>query len=172
LSTDQPSAERVAVGRIGRAHGLHGAVIVDPLTDRPVSRFSRGSVVYLDDGTPLTVASFEATDRSPLITFTDVSDREHAEQLRGRELFIDADQRRPLEDEEFWPDELVGMDVVDADGVVLGMVAEVEAGGAQDRLVIDAGAASFTVPFVAELVTHVDVEARKVIVDLPEGLTD
>src|SRR5690606_42162362 len=82
LSTDEDSA--VLVGRVIRPHGLRGGVVVEPITDRPVERFSPGSVVLDPDGNPLTVRRFEATERAPVITFEGIGDRDQAERLRGR----------------------------------------------------------------------------------------
>lgn len=146
--------------------------MVDPASDQPSSRFAPGSSVQLDDGTTLTVSRFEATERSPVVTFSEISDRLQAEGLRGRDLFIDVGERRPLGEEEFWPDELVGMEVVDPAGDQIGVVSAVESGAAQDRLVIETPHGSMTVPFVSGLVIEVDGVTRRMVADLPEGLTD
>lgn len=125
----------------------------------------------LADGTVLTVSRFEATDRSPIITFEQVSDRESAQDLRGQELFIPVDERRPLDDDEFWPDELVGMVVEDTSGESLGHVTEVESGYGQDRIIVETTGGNLVVPFVAELVPEVDRPGRRLVVDLPAGFT-
>lgn len=160
------------VGRIVRPHGLHGTVVVEAITDRPEARFAPGAVLYVDDGLALTVERFEPTAKSPLLTFVEVSGRDEAEQMRDTFLYIPVEERRDLEEGEFWPDELVGMDVVDRSGSRLGSVTEVETGAGQDRLMIDTGAGMITVPFVTELVPEVDVHVRRIVVVLPQGLTD
>jgi 16S rRNA processing protein RimM len=146
--------------------------VVDVDTDRPQYRFQVGAQLLLADRAVLTVARYEATDRSPLIRFAEIGDRTTAESYRGRPLYIEASERRKLEPEEFWPDELVGFEVLTREGTSIGLVVELEVGGAQDRLVIDAGGIPVTVPFVAALVPEVDLESRRVIVDLPPGFMD
>ncbi|MGH8911894.1 MAG: ribosome maturation factor RimM, partial [Acidimicrobiia bacterium] len=147
---------RVLVGRISRAHGTRGAVVVEPHTDDPASRFAPGRVVFLADGVPLTIRRYEATDRSPVVTFDGIEDRTQAEALRGSELYIPAGQRRPLGEHEFWPDELVGLSVVTVEGTRLGTVTAVETGLSQDRLTVDTPQGAIIVPLVKVLVPTVD----------------
>lgn len=147
-------------------------MVVEPITDRPDARFRPGSVLRTEAGEPLTVDRFEATGRAPLLTFREVAGRDRAETLRGAHLYIPAGERRGLDEEEYWPDELAGMEVQDRSGSILGSVAGVEQGVAQDRLLVDTGEEVIRVPFVAELVPEVDREARRVVVSLPPGLMD
>lgn len=155
-----------------RPHGLAGTVVVELATDRPESRFTQGAVLQTEDGSSLTVERYEATHRSPLLTFEEVKGREAAEELRNVVLYIPVEQRRPLEEDEFWPDELMGMEVVHSDGVPLGRVAEVETGVGQDRLVVETGEGQVMVPFVTELVPEVDHAGRRITVTLPAGFLD
>lgn len=147
-------------------------MVVDVDTDRPHHRFEVGARLLLSDRSALTVARYEATDRSPLVTFAEIGDRETAESYRGSPLFIEPWQRRELEPDEFWPDELVGFEVLNPDGDRIGVVAGLEVGAAQDRLVVDTGDTAVMVPFVAALVPEIDREGRRVIVDLPPGIRD
>lgn len=170
LTSSSSTDDRVLVGRVTRAHGLRGAVVIETHTDDPVHRFAPGAEVSLADGTALTVARYEATDRSPVVTFITVDDRAGAEALAGERLYIEPAARRPLGENEFWPDELVGLEVVDEAGAHIGRVSEVETGQSQDRLVIAAGDAQFQVPLVRALVPVVDVDTGRVVVVLPPGL--
>jgi 16S rRNA processing protein RimM len=128
--------------------------------------------LLLNDGSILTVARFEATERSPIVTFEEVNDRTAAESRRGMELYIRAADRRTLGDDEFWPDELVGMEAVTPEGVRIGEVIEVEPGVGQDRLVIDTPSGAVRVPFVAALIPEVDRAERRIVADLPPGLME
>lgn len=155
------------VGRIGRPHGLHGYVAVHPETDNP-QRFAVGSAVTTDGGRQLTVERAQQRPGSLLVRFQDVSDRTAAEALTGEFLFIDPSVRRDLQDDEFWPDELIGFRVRSVDGADLGRVEDVVEGAAQHRLVVRDGPITFEVPFVAALVPDVDRETATVIVaDIP-----
>lgn len=170
-STPEEDPDLVLVGRVGRPHGLRGGVVVEPVTDSPEMRFSVGSVLLTSEDIRLTVDRYEATDRAPIITFEGIVDRATAESLRGVELFIAPEERRALDPDEFWPDELVGMSAVNPSGDPIGMIADVETGAGQDRLVVETSDGPLIVPFVAEIVPDVDRQARRVVVVLPEGLT-
>jgi len=144
-------------------------------SDNP-TRFDPGSRVRSDvpGYETLTVAHNRQSSKGGLIVgFDGISDRAEAESLNGTELFIDAAERRPLDDGEYWPDDLIGLDVVVA-GAVVGIIWRVELDTAQTRIEVrfpDGGAAE--VPFVAALVPVVDLDAGFVeVVDLDGLLTD
>jgi 16S rRNA processing protein RimM len=88
-------------------------------------------------------------------------------------LTIDASDRRQLEDDEFWPDDLVGLSVVDTGGFRLGTVVGFIEGHAQNRLDVSTeDGRRFEVPFVHELVPSVDRETGTITVNAIPGLTD
>jgi len=90
------------------------------------------------------------------------------EKLRGAELCIYERQRRPLGSEEFWPDELEGLEVRTATGRMVGKVRGVEWSDAQSRLVIETESGLREVPFVDELVPSVNLPGGYLtLVDLP-----
>jgi 16S rRNA processing protein RimM len=91
-----------------------------------------------------------------------------AEAIRGNDVI--ATERRELGENEYWPEDLVGLEVRDTDGSHVGQVATLITGGAQDRLVIDAADGRFEVPFVAALVPEVDVAGGVVVIATIEGL--
>jgi 16S rRNA processing protein RimM len=165
-------SDRVFVGRIGRPHGLAGELYVRPETDAP-DRFEAGAVFATDEvpARSLEVRSSRQHQERLLITFVEVIDRTDAESLRGTGLTIPADDRRPLADDEYWPDQLVGLSVRTVAGEAIGTITGVDTGGPQDRLIVqsDDGRQGL-IPFVRDLVPEVDVAGRVVVVDLIEGL--
>ena len=172
LTSNSWTDDLVLVGRISRPHGTRGAVVVDTATDDPRGRFAPGSVVLLADGRELVVARFDATDRSPLVTFDGIGTRSEAESVRGESLYIAPDLRRPLEPDEFWPDELVGLDVVDLAGEPVGQVIRVETGLSQDRLIVEVSGTEIIIPLVTALVPDIDVDGGRIVTDLPAGFMD
>ena len=97
--------------------------------------------------------------------------REGAESLRGA-LYVDPDQVRALGDDEYWAHDLSGCLAVDASGTSVGTVRDVIPGAAHDLLEIDTKNGPRLVPMVKEIVTHVDLEGRRVTLDPPAGLLD
>ena len=166
--------ERIPVGYIRRAHGLRGDVILRPLSDDP-DRFLVGAVFESDEhpARTLTIAEIREHKEGLLLRFEEVRERNPADRLRGVTLTIAAAERRDLEDDEYWPEDLQGLAVELTDGTALGVVASVVTGGAQDRLVVATeDGASVEVPFVAAIAVEVDPAAGRIVLDPPPGLFD
>jgi 16S rRNA processing protein RimM len=121
------------VGRIAKAHGLRGDVVVELVTDR-AERVAVGAVLH-GPGGPLTVERSTPHQGRWIVHLAGVGDRAAAEALRGTVL-----RAEPLEDPDaLWVHELIGADVVDADGARRGKVVSVVANPASDLLELDDG---------------------------------
>ncbi|MCL2784759.1 MAG: ribosome maturation factor RimM [Propionibacteriaceae bacterium] len=166
------SAIEVMVGRIGRAHGLRGEVFVDLHTDSPELRFRPGAVLSIGESS-LTVASLRSANGRVVVRFEEVADRTSAEQLTGSELFAWVDeQESPVDDNEFFDHQLVGLDVFTAGGEHAGSILRVDHLGFQDMLVVGMKDTERLVPFVQALVPTVDLGARRVVVNDIPGLLE
>jgi 16S rRNA processing protein RimM len=149
------------VGRITKAHGVRGDVLVLLTTER-TSRLDPGSRLATDRG------ELEVTRSSPhqdrwIVHFDGIDGRDEAERWRG--VVLRAEPVEDDEDDALWVHELVGATVVLPDGSEVGRVVEVEANPASDLLVLDGGA---LVP-VAFVTDH---GPGRVVIDPPEGLFD
>ena len=148
------------VGRVAKAHGLRGEVVVALGTDR-TERLDPGSVLHTDRG-PLVVASARPHQHRWIVQFEGVAGREAADALHGVVL-----RAEPLDDPDaLFVHELIGAAVVDLDGAPLGTVDAVEQNPASNLLVLDGGA---LVP--VRFVTGRDDDGT-LHVDLPPGLLD
>ena len=126
--------------------------------------------MYLENH-PHVVRALRRVDRGFQVAFEGVGTRETADEIRGS--VVSVDERRPLGDDEFWPEDLTGLSVFDESGEQVGVVESVVFGPGQDRLVIATDdRAMFEVPFVADLVPVVDIGARRVEIRAIPGLTD
>jgi 16S rRNA processing protein RimM len=154
-AVERPTLE---VGRIIKAQGLKGQVLVDLWSDR-TERVAPGSELLTERGALRVTASI-AHQRRFIVTFEGLDTREKAEQWRG--VVLSAPR---LDDESvIWIDQLYDAEVFDAEGVRRGVVVGVEANPASDLLVLDSGA---LVPLT--FVTTVEANVR-IDVDVPEGL--
>lgn len=166
----------VTVGRIGRAHGIRGDVTVDVRTDSPEARFAAGAVLTTDPAAagPLTVAHTRWHSGRLLVQFRGIRDRNGAEALRGVHLLADLDEsERPEDPDEFFDHQLEGLTVRLGDGSVVGEVAEVVHLPGHDLLAVRRpDGTEALVPFVADIVPEIDVDAGHVLVDPPPGLLD
>jgi 16S rRNA processing protein RimM len=145
------------VGRVVRAHGLRGEVVVALVTDIE-SRLSVGSVLASDRG-PLTVETSRPHQSRHLVLFAGVADRSDAEALAGLVLRAEA----VADPDALWVHELVGSVVREVGGTERGTVVEVQANPAHDLLVLDDGA-------LVPAVFVVSCEDGVTVIDPPEGL--
>ena len=148
-------------------------MVVRPLTD-DLSRFAVGEVLDTDrsDRPAVTVGTVQPHKDGLLVSFEGIRDRNESEALRGMSFLIDPANRRALDDDEFWPEQLAGLRVVDAGGTDYGDVVDIVTGAAQDRLRVQGDVEIFEVPFVASIVTSIDVAGGFVVVDMPEGMAE
>ncbi len=169
---------QLVVGRIIRPHGVRGDLAIEVRTDDPDVRLAPGVVLATEPEAagPLTVTRARWHSGRLLLSFDGVADRDQADQLRGVMLVVDS---ADLEDigspDEFRDHQLIGLAVIGPDGEHVGEVADVLHYG-QDLLVV-AGSGKragneIMVPFVAELVPVVDLEAGRLVIDPPAGLLD
>ncbi len=159
---------KLLAGEIGKPHGVTGEVYVVVISDDP-SRFEPGSRLHHADGRTLTVADARHHRDRFLVKFEGVANREAAENLRGA-LYVPAGAVRELDDDEYWLHDIVGCDVSTREGEPVGKVESVVSGPAQDLLEISTPNGTRLVPMVKEIVVSVDVAARVVVIDPPEGL--
>ena len=168
----------VVVGRIGRAHGVHGEVTVEVRTDDPEARFAPGSRLRTEPAErgPLTVAGARPRSGGLIVAFDGVADRSAAHALRDTLLVVDTATLPALDDpDEFYDHELVGLAAQLPDGTSLGTVQEVVHGPGGDLLLVrdrDDEHAEHLVPFVRAIVPTVDVAGGRVVVDPPPGLLE
>ncbi len=171
-SSTEPAPDGLfKVGYVRRAHGIHGDVIVRA-EDEELDRFFVGARFVTDHDTfpEVEVTSVRQHKDGMLLHLDLISDRNRAEAMRGTSLLIPDSARRRLEADEYWPDQLVGLEVRDGSGNRLGTIDDVALGSAQDRLIVATAAGVVEIPFVTAIVTDVDVDAGYVVVVPPEGL--
>jgi 16S rRNA processing protein RimM len=163
----------LVVGRIGRAHGIRGKVLVALRTDDPDTRFAPGIVLVTDpeERGPLTVVAARRHSGRYVVAFDGVTDRAAAAALTGTALVVDSADLPPTGDpDEFHDAQLLGLRVRSIDGDDIGELADVLHGPGGDLLVIRVEDREVLVPFVREMVPTVDVPGGLVIIDPPEGL--
>jgi 16S rRNA processing protein RimM len=108
--------------------------------------------------------------KGELIVRSDISDRNEAERLAGLLVLIDPEERVVLPEGVFWVDDLIGLQVLDADGGVLGVVEDFISGANEVYVIRDEHGKSHYIPAVGEFVKSIDVSSEAITVKLIEGL--
>jgi 16S rRNA processing protein RimM len=172
------------VGRIRNAHGIRGEVVVESLTSEPDARFAvgrellggtvKGDLPKPDAPGPhtLTIRRAKPFKGGWILRFAELADRNAADLWRGRYLLVAADEIEPPASDEIYYHDLVGLGVERRDGGALGRVEALHE--MPQGLVMEVSTTRTTVmlPYRPEVVAHVDLGRRVVVVDVPEGLMD
>ncbi|QUR66921.1 ribosome maturation factor RimM [Mycobacterium spongiae] len=172
------------VGRVIKAHGVAGEVVVEIRTDDPDTRFAPGTTLRVaapagtgGTGHPSSyvVDGVRHHGARLLLQLAGVADRDAAEALRGSSFVIDSDDLPPIDEPDTYYDhQLEGLCVVAATGEAVGVVAEVLHTAAGELLVVKGDSGEILVPFVSAIVTSVSLDEDSgtgvIVIDPPDGL--
>jgi 16S rRNA processing protein RimM len=164
----------VLVGRIARAHGLQGHVVVNPETDFVEERFRVGATLWTRRGTEIAAVVIEAMrvqGGRPVVRVAGVETVEAAGALAGLELRVPETELQALEPGIYYHHQLVGCSVQAGD-VVVGEVVRVDGGSAGSLLVVNGSSSEVLIPLAADICVEIDVGARRIRINPPEGLLD
>jgi 16S rRNA processing protein RimM len=161
-----------AVGRVARAHGVRGRVLLSPYHDGSEGLESVRAV-WLSRGAAepvrFPVVACERVHLGYLLTLGSLDDRERAESLRGSEVLVAREELPPLAPGECWAADLVGCAVLDTAGVLRGRCEDLESAGPNELLVValPSGARGL---LPLSLVREADLPHRRLVAEVPEGL--
>ena len=165
---------RIALGVIRKPHGIRGEVSVEPWTDS-FERFQEISSVILvspdeSQTRAATIESARAHGDRALLKFEGITD---VDALRQWTIEIPEEKARRRDANEFFLHDLAGLHLVDQDGRDRGETIEAYEGGGGVLLnVRRSDGKTFEVPFAESICLEIDLKAKKIIVDLPEGIDE
>ncbi|MDO5300884.1 MAG: ribosome maturation factor RimM [Tissierellia bacterium] len=166
------SDNRVLVGRITSAHGIRGEVHVYPYTD-DLQRLLEIPAFYLEgEEEPRQVEKARPSKNLAILSLEGIDSRNQAELLKKKGLYILREQRKELEEDQYFQEDLVGLVAYDSEGgQLLGTITEVQDGGGQSLLVLSTPQGkSCLIPFVRDLVPQVNLEEGSLKIQVIEGL--
>ncbi len=168
--------EWFTVGTIANTHGLKGELKIVSQTDFPEQRFSPGSRLTMMDPElkkqiEVEVATSRNMKNTYIVKFKAWSNINEVEKFKGWLLKVDKDQRIELSEHEFYYNEIVGCTVVSDEGKELGVIQEILSPGANDVWVVQpATGKAVYIPYIEDVVKQVDIQNKRVIVHIMEGL--
>lgn len=163
---------RLEVGKITNTHGLKGEVKFIPWTNSPED-FESIKNVYLLDNTKLTVKSIKYQKNNLILKLGGIDSIEAAEKLKGCVVTAERSELAEIEDGEYYIADLIGLQVYEDTGEVLGIISDVFNTGANDIYEVKRdGKKPLLLPVIDSVVKEIDVEKGRVTVHLLEGLLD
>ncbi len=183
-----PKPEYAIVGLIRKAQGIRGEVVVEPFTDRPDVVFASGARVFAgtaegelavthdvmgeEEIPTLTVASSRPFKKGMIVQFEEIRDRDSAELWRGRYVLAPFSELPPLEEDEVYLHDLVGMKAEGPDGDMIGTVSTYYELPQGIMLDIKTSRGSVLIPYRPEVIVRTDIDARTIIIDDKLGFLD
>jgi len=162
-------SREVLLAAIMGAQGLKGAVKVKLFTETPEALTSYGPLRDAQGRKYEITALRPGKPGEAVISFSNVTDRNTAEALKGVELFVTRDALPETADEEFYHADLIGLEAQDSEGRMLGKVAAIHNYGAGDVVeIIRADGDSVLLAFTRETVPTIDVAGGRIVVAVPE----
>ena len=160
----------LVIGRVAKPWGIRGEVKVEITTDFP-DRFTLLRKVYLGpEAVPFVLEGFRLHQGAALLKLKGCHDRTAVEKLRGQWVQIPIEEAMPLEQDEYYEYQIIGLAVWTAGGEYLGTVDEVISTGANDVYVVRGEEHEILIPAIEDVVLEINPAQRRMVVELIEGL--
>jgi 16S rRNA processing protein RimM len=171
MAGDGRESDRVCLARVATAHGVRGAVRLRCYTERPEDVVAYGPLFDRSGGRQFHLRLIGHAQGGVIATIDGIRDREAALALRGLELHVPRAALPSTEADEFYINDLIGLDVRSVHGERFGTVRQCDNYGAGDVLeVVTDDGRRFSLPFDRSTVPEVDLERGVIVVDPPHEL--
>ncbi|MEM8580027.1 MAG: ribosome maturation factor RimM [Pseudomonadota bacterium] len=163
--------DKVCVGAIAGAFGVKGEIRLKSFCAEPED-IANYVPLSFEDGRRVSLRLTGQIKNGLSARLDIVRTKEQADKLKGTRIYADRSALPHLPDDEYYHTDLVGLEVVDTGGTVLGQVAAVHNHGAGDLLEVRGAAlkGSALLPFTVESVPTVDLTTKRIVTDPPEGV--
>jgi 16S rRNA processing protein RimM len=175
MSEPRNSENRIALGAIRKPHGVRGEASVEPWTELERFLDLRDVTLAAPDDSSTREMRIEAVRLHAgraLVKFEGLETPEDAGMFRGWTVEVPEEQARKLDSDEYFLHDLVGLTLVDESGNEQGRVVDAYEGGGGVLLEVERGGKTFDVPFATEICRTIDLEGKRIVVALPEGLDE
>ena len=160
----------LVIGRVVRPWGIRGEVKVEIISDSPEC-FSLLRRVYLGpQAVPFIVEGVRFQQAAAILKLKGCRDRTGAEKLRGQLVQIPIGEAMPLEEDEYYEHQIIGLDVWTAQGEHLGTVEEIIFTGSNDVYVVRGRGREILIPAIEDVVLEINLAQGRMVVELMEGL--
>jgi len=163
----------IKVGEILTTFGNKGELKVSPLTD-DLERFKKLKYVFfkMPEGyTKMHIASVRNHKNAVILSFEEIPDMSSAEKFRNIYICIEEEQLVQLPKDHYFIFQMIGLEVYEK-GIFLGKIENVIQTGSNDVYIVKDNKKEILIPALKSIVEKIDLDAKKMVVSLPEGLVD
>jgi len=165
--------EYLAIGLLGRMHGVNGEIRMKVLTDFPERIQARLQVFIGENHKPACIQQARWQNDDVLVAFENYDDRQTVAALRNQMVYVRSQDLPPLAEGDYYHHQIIGLRVSDETHTYLGLAREILSTGANDVLVIDAeDRKEILLPMLEETILKVDIAQGEMSVHLLPGLLD
>lgn len=157
----------VAIGKVAKAFGIRGQILVESLTDFP-DRFATKRVVRVQ-GHPRAIVESRQTKGRWVLKLEGIDSLEEALQLRGQLLTIEESDLRPLPQGQYYRFQILGLKVFTPSGEYLGDISEVLDTGSNDVYIVNGAGKERLIPAISDVIREIDLEGRRMVVETMGG---
>jgi 16S rRNA processing protein RimM len=165
---------RIVIGRVSRPHGMKGEIRIEYFNPEDPNFFSRYQMIFIqgdkESPRPYRPIAVRPHKKFVLAQLEGVRTREEAEQLKGKVVLVDAAELPPLDADEYYWHEILGMRVVTENGGDVGKITEIVPTGSNDVYVVREGEKESLIPAIKDVILSIDKKARTIIIRPFEGL--
>jgi 16S rRNA processing protein RimM len=174
---DQPGSsipgepEFLVVGKLGKPHGIQGEIVMDILTDFP-ERLEPGVVVWVGfQYNELRITKKRNHSRGMLLSFEGYQKREEVAELRNQLVYVRTADLPQLEEGEYYQHQMLGMQVIDEAGDILGTIVSIHETGANDVYIVkEKSGEELLIPAIESVILNIDLEHHQLHIRLLPGL--
>jgi len=164
----------IAIGKIIKVHGVQGYLRAIPYSGLP-DRFLHLKTIYIDTGHEMRgfiLEDVQVQDQTSLLRMKGIETRDAAAALLKKELWVPEEQQIDLPEDVYFIHDLIGLKVFDEEGEYLGELAEVLSNAGNDVYAVRKDGREILVPAVSEFVKEVNLQQKKMVVQLIDGMLE
>lgn len=164
--------EYISIGQIVNTYGVKGELKVYPLTN-DIRRFDKVKIVYIEENQGLykyEIQHIKYLNNIVIVKFKNVEDIESAEKFRNKYIKVHRNDAVKLPEDSFFVCDIIGADVFNLDGELLGKVYDVIQTGSNDVFVVKTEDKEILIPALKTIFKEIDIIKGRMVVELPEGL--
>lgn len=165
--------ELIRIGAVVKPHGIKGAIKVYPTTDEP-KRFEALETILIGTESKyesFTIEGIQYFKQLVILTLHEVRTMDQALDLQKKDIFITREEALPLEEDEYFIYDLIGLKVYTDEGEFLGLLKDILQTGSNDVYVVEKkGQKDLLIPVIKQCIQEINMSEKKITVTLMEGL--